>query len=177
MAQAIWPQTWRQAERSEQKKAASLPLENRFYAVDFDLATGRFSAWRADGTALWTEAVATATLSTGIRMTADWDYAREIKIIDFADAQGRGKKLIALCFDARRQLDFEVRLSLYDEREALTVETIARNVSRKPLVVKEVQSLQTLSGQIKPEAKTVLPGEENKSRWNIGVVLGNQLAL
>ncbi len=152
---------------------AFFQLQNRFFAIHFDLATGRFGVWRGDESPLWVNGAATATLPSGVRATSDSEYAREMKVVDFSGDLGGGRQLIASCFDGKRQLDFEVRVSLYDGREALTVETIARNVSKKPLVVGNVESVQELDGGVQSGAKTILPGEVNKSSWNTGPGWGN----
>jgi hypothetical protein len=71
----------------------------------------------------------------GVRATSDSDYRRTAEARKVSDPLGNGLQLVAFCNDVRRQLDFEIRLTLYDGRNALVVETIVSNTSPKDQLI------------------------------------------
>ncbi|MGZ5568641.1 MAG: hypothetical protein ACXWKG_16650, partial [Limisphaerales bacterium] len=174
-------------------KPAAPQLENAFFSIQFDLATGRFSAWRKEQ-ALLVNAAATAAVPPGICSSADPQYSHSIKVIPFQNELGAGRQLIAMCRDSKRQLDFEIRLSLYDHRETLGVETLCHNVSKKPLNLQTLNPVRAVladkGGLFWPGAKTLLTngpiyydagkvkelkaGENSKSWWNIALSAGEK---
>jgi hypothetical protein len=161
-------------------------VQNALFGVHFAEASGKLSAWRK-GAPLLTNAVARAVTATGVRSTGDSDYTREIEVKPVADALGAGKQLIARCADGRKQLDFEVRATLYDRLDALVVEVICRNVSREPIVISSVEPVRALreedaaclwpgvsrvltNGQMYSDAGKVRepkPGENIKTWWDL----------
>ncbi|MGZ4974926.1 MAG: alpha-galactosidase, partial [Limisphaerales bacterium] len=147
--------------------------------------------WRKEQ-ALLINAVATATVPPGICSSADARYARSIKIVPFQNELGVGRQLIALCRDSKQQLDFEIRLSLYDNRETLAIETLCHNVSQKPLNLPTLHPVEAVladdgglfwlgakalltNGQMYYDAgkvKELKAGEKSKSWWNIALSAG-----
>ncbi len=103
-------------------------LQNRFLSLHFSPDTGRLDVWRR-GKPLLSGAFARALTSPQPRSTLDADYTRNVEVKPWRDVLGSGHQLVARCADARRELDFEVRLTLYDQRDALTLEVLCHNVS------------------------------------------------
>ncbi len=110
-------------------------VENKFFRVYFDPATGRVRVWRKDGSSFLWDAASRAVTSAGPRSVADPDYARNVEVGRVRDGLGWGQQLVARCADRRSQLDLEVRVTLYDGRNALVFETISKNVSRQDSIV------------------------------------------
>ena len=66
-----------------------------------------------------------------MRATSDSEYDRFSSVRRHQDALGKSRQISARCIDKRKQVDFEVLLTLYDGRNALVVEVICRNASGK----------------------------------------------
>ena len=136
------------------EQPAAWQIQNPLFGVHFSPASGKLSAWRK-GAPFLANAVARAVTATGVRSTIDPEYKREIEVKPVTDALGSGKQLIARCADGRKQLDFEVRATLYDRLDALVVEVICRNVSGEPIVI---QSLEPVRAVREEEAACSWPG-------------------
>ena len=133
---------------------AAPQIQTALLGVHFAAASGKLSAWRK-GAPLLANAVARAVTASGVRSTGDSDYTREIEVKQVADGLGAGKQLIAQCTDGRKQLDFEVRATLYDRLDALVVEVICRNVSGESLII---QSLEPIRAVREEDAACSWPG-------------------
>jgi hypothetical protein len=104
-------------------------IENQFLIASFDAGTGHIQVERKDGSPLLRNAIARGVFAETVRATSDHDYRRSCSVRLCQDALGRGRQLSAKCVDGRRELDFEVLLTLYDGRNALIVEVICHNPS------------------------------------------------
>ena len=133
----------------------SAQLENQYFSVHFDPATGRFSVWRQGGSALLVNAASIAAVRDLPCSTADLRYARETKVSPFQTQLGSGRQLTALCRDRRRQFDFEVRLALFDNRQTVQIEVIGRNVSQKELLL---HTLCPVQARLEDQAALIWPG-------------------
>ena len=168
-------------------------LRNQFFEVLFDPATGKLDAWRKGGTVLLARAVARAVTVSGVRSTAEPEFRRAVAVTKIGDALGNGEQLVARCIDGKRQLDFEIRVTLYGARPILVVETIVRNPSAtEQLTVRSVEPLRATAeesgGLVWPGVTKLLtngllysnPGrvlnfpadEPIKSWWNVALFAG-----
>jgi len=136
------------------ENAGDCQIKDAVLGVHFSPESGKLEVWRRDSLFL-SNAVARAITSAGARSTSDADYQRQIEVKRLADALGTGKQIIARCADGRKQLDFEVRASLYDGRDSVVLETICRNASADPILL---QSLEPLRAVPEEHAYCHLPG-------------------
>jgi hypothetical protein len=121
------------------EKPAAYQIENQFFGASFNKASGTLQVWRKDGTRFLVNAIARAETGNGIVTTADPEYSRTIQVKSVADALGSGRQVLAVCAGGRHQLDLEVRVTLYDGRNAIVVETVTRNSTRRELVVRSTE--------------------------------------
>jgi len=120
-------------------------IENQFFRVQFDIKTGTLNAWRKNGQTFLINAISRASLPGEWRTTADEAYARSVEVRKVQDHLGSGPQLVAHCTDRRKQIDFEVCVTLYDGRNALVLETVCRNVSGKQsLVIRSLEPVRTV---------------------------------
>src|SRR5512143_2712409 len=137
VAGAAWPWVtssgWTAAAGAEPGPAQ---IENEFLSVGFDAQAGRLSCWRRDGAPLLSGVVARANLKNASRSTAEPAYRRAIEVVPCRDRLGSGRQLIARCADDARQLNFEMRVTLYEARPAVLIEVECRNVSSQALVLR-----------------------------------------
>ena len=124
--------------------STSASIENEFLSARFDTASGLIHVERKYGTALLRNAVARSIFSGAARTTSDPDYSRTCSIRPTRDPLGNGREISARCIDRRRQLDFEVLLTLYDGRNALEIEVICRNSSAKDLNVLKIEPVRAV---------------------------------
>ncbi len=133
------------AQAAEPTSRPASQLENDHLRLAFDLQTGRVAAWRSNGASLLTGVIARANLGSRRRSTADPAYRHALDSAPFSDRLGRGRQLVVRSTDAERQLDFELRFSLYDGEPALFVEVECRNVSAQPIVIESLEPLCALA--------------------------------
>lgn len=114
-------------------------IANDFLAAAFDTTTGLLTCWRTDGRPLLSRCAAHATLNAGIRSTDEPAYRRSLDTKRIRDVLGDGRQLVMNCRDGERQLDFEVRVSLYEGRPAVLIEVECRNVSSRPLILESLE--------------------------------------
>ena len=175
------------------EQPAAWQIQNRLFGVHFSPASGRLNAWR-NGVPLLSNAFARAMTPTGARSTIDPDYTREIEVRPITDDLGSGKQLIARCADVKKQLDFELRATLYDARDGLVLEAICRNISNGPIIVQSLEPVRAMheedaacswpgvvrlltNGQMYYDAGKVREpkaGESIKSWWNMAFYTGDQ---
>ena len=187
LAGASIPIAWPEAPAAAADRP-TFQIQNRSIGLQYLLPRGEFAVWRGDKPFL-SGAFARAVGSTWTRSTAEPEYTHTVDIKPFRDELGAGKQLLARCADARRQLDFELCATLYDERDALLVEVIARNVSAAPLILQALEPVHAdrcfwpgttrvlTNGQMYYDAgrlKDLKPGETIKSWWDIACCAGPQ---
>jgi len=120
---------------NQNERRRSCQLENRFFCVYFDTSSGRFHAWRKDGSLFLSSVSSRALTAVGIQSTTDPEYERTIEVTTIRDVLGTGKQLVARCKNRRRQIHLEVAITLYDDTTTLVVETICRNSSPKDSLI------------------------------------------
>ena len=171
-------------------------IENQFLTVRFDTTSGQIQVERKNAPSLLRNAIARAALSGEIRATSDPEYDRSTSVRPFQDALGKGRQLSAKCIDRRKQLDFEVLLTLYDGRNALVVEVTCRNPSEKDARLARIEPVRAVleegsycgwaeaskaltNGYMYPDPGRVEElGQSNRhaitSMWNMGFYRGAQ---
>jgi alpha-galactosidase len=127
------------ARAAEASEAPTPQIENDFLAVACDVGEGRFRCWRKNGPALLTGAVARATLTGGKRSTSEPSYRHTLDSGSVQDSIGNCRQLTLRSTDGERQLDFTLRMTLYEGRAALLVEAECHNVSARPLTLEAVE--------------------------------------
>ncbi|MBI3475749.1 MAG: alpha-galactosidase [Acidobacteria bacterium] len=123
---------------------AAEQIENQFLTARFDSATGRIHVDRKGGPILLRNVVARAAFGNSVRSTADSEYQRSVSVRSVQDALGNGRQISAKCFDRRKQVDFEILLSLYDGRNALVVEVICRNASGRDVRLTRIEPVRAV---------------------------------
>ena len=130
---------------SQVGRSRSYQIENQFFGAQFDVSSGFLDVWRKDGSSFLTGAIARAGMGNGTRSTADPEYKRATEVRKVNDSLGSGQQLVARCTDGRGLLDFENRITLYDGRNALIVETVCKNASlRSPSVVQLIEPVRAI---------------------------------
>jgi hypothetical protein len=74
-----------------------------------------------------------------------YKYSLDSKI--FADQLGPGKRLIIVCHDKNKRIDFDIHLSIYDRSEAITIEAICKNVSAHDIVINSIEPLRVIKNE------------------------------
>jgi alpha-galactosidase len=136
-----------QAVASDQSadKPSSFQIENQFFGVSYETKTGRLNAWRKGGDPFLIAATARVLMPEATRATSESQYSRTIEVHKASDTLGSGQQLVAKCTDRRQQVDFEIRITLYDGRDALVVETLCSNPSRKnSLTIQKIEPLRAV---------------------------------
>ena len=55
--------------------------------------------------------------------------------------------MIIACRDKNKRIDFDIRLSLYDQSEAITIEAICKNVSVQDIVINSIEPLRVIKSE------------------------------
>lgn len=111
-------------------------IENRFFRATVDPGKGTFSAWwRTEQLLL--NAHGSAVGSTSFDFS-DPLYNRTASTTRINDTIGAGQQLV-LAADTRKETELELRLTLYDDLDALFAEIAVRNRSSKPLAITHLQ--------------------------------------
>ena len=135
-------------------------IKSDYFTISFDARTGKFNIHRTSGAALITSAASWANSSIGKRSLASGRYRSTIKLTQFNDPLGPGKRMLVFADDQDGKLDFEIRLSIYDRVHAVTIEAICKNVSDHDIVVNSLEPIRVVSsegGTLKaPEASRCL---------------------
>ncbi len=186
LAGAAVPIGLRSAAHAADERPLEWQLENEFFRVAFEAASGEFHIARKDGTRLIRRARVCVRTPAGQRLSSEADYTRKVETRAGTEDLFGGKEIVAHCLDTRRQLELEVRLTLAERVQAVVVEVLCRNVSREPLIVQSVEPVHAsadadgsccwpgttkilTNGQLYSDAGRVsdfLPGAETRSWWN-----------
>lgn len=174
----------------------SASVENEFFSITFDTASGRFEIRRHGSEPLLAGAVVRANTGQGIRTSNQSAYRHSIRIRSIRDHFGEGRQLAVRSTDTDGQLNFDLRLTLYANLQAVLVEAVCKNISGEPVVLKSLEPLVAIdenNGTLHwPQATKILtngqmyadPGrvadfsqaasETIRSWWNIGLFSGYQ---
>jgi hypothetical protein len=171
-------------------------IGNEFLTARFDTGTGLIQVERKDGTALLRNAVVRVSCDGSVRRTSEAEYRRTCTIGSIEDGLGKGRQITARCVDHRKQVDFEVTVSLYDRRNAAIIEVVCRNASRKDIGIMRIEPIRAVleedaycgwadaskaltNGYMYPDPGRVEElGQSNRhaitSMWNMGFYRGVQ---
>ena len=122
-------------------------IKNDYFAISFDPERGKFSIHRTNGAPLITGGASCANSSIGKRSTASGRYRCTLESTTFTDQLGSGKSLLIFAKDQDGKLDFEIRLSLYDRLEAVTIEAICKNVSDQDIVINSLEPVRVVDSE------------------------------
>lgn len=168
-------------------KLAPWQIESKSFGAFFDLDSGAFCICRKNKESFVLRATSCAVTPQGKRSIADADYARCVKVLPIDRDSGAVRKLMVQCIDRRHQLDFELHVSIYEDREELVIETICRNVSKENIPVQKIEPIQGFEKNAVPlwinpsparkQELILLPGASASSKYAIsGSALNPQAA-
>ena len=121
-------------------------IKNEHFTVSFDKKKGTINIYRNNGAALLTGGmVCVNSERKSYVSTVNYNYTFDSKNVN--DQNGTGKKLTILCKDKNKKLDAEIRLSLYDNLTAITVEVVCKNVSLHDLSIKSIEPLRVIKSE------------------------------
>ena len=123
---------------------AAFDLKNEFFTVLFDKKKGVFNIYRNDGKPFIAGGAAAANLSAGKHSMASDSYRHSLSSTAITDALGSGKRLAISSTDQKKKLDLQVFITLYDGSNSLTIETEARNASRKAVTLNSIETFRIL---------------------------------
>ena len=168
-------------------------LENDFFRVAFDVASGEFDIQRRDGSDLTTRArVVRPDSCRPAFFQRPGSYTEVLQTVSVNTKWLEGKQLVARCLDGRKQLDLELQITLPNQAGLLVIEVVCRNVSREPLIVEGIEPIRAradeagscfwpatskilTNGQMYYDAGKVrdfVPGKEMHSWWNAAFFAG-----
>jgi hypothetical protein len=171
-------------------------IANQFFTARFDAANGLIHVERKDGAAFLRNAVARIAMGGVVRRSSEPEYRRTCSVRSLDDSLGKGHQITAQCVDQRKQVDFEVLLTLYDGRDAVIVEVICRNASTRNARVLRIEPVRAVleedgycgwadaskvltNGYMYPDPGRVEElGQSNRhattSMWNMGFYRGER---
>ncbi len=122
-------------------------IKNDYFTVSFDRRKGSINIYRSNGIPLLTNGVVCINLKTGKRFISPADYKFITTPTSFKDQLGAGKKLIVHSKDKEKKSDLEIQLSLSDNLQAITIETICKNVSDHDLVIHSLEPIRVIKSE------------------------------
>ncbi|HOW68085.1 MAG TPA: alpha-galactosidase [Candidatus Paceibacterota bacterium] len=183
-------------EASSASNNSEAPLENEVFRVGFDIPSGRLEVRRQGGQALLSGAYVRVHTIEGVRTTIDSAYSHAVETTSLRDKLGEGRQLVVRSSDAKRQLDIDLRITLYDGQPMVVFEATCRNVSTQPIILGSLEPVCAVreqdGGLHWPDTAKILtngpmyydPGvvadfslpdpKMWRSWWNIGVFSGYQ---
>jgi hypothetical protein len=123
----------------------AVEIKNNYFAIKYNKDKGTFDIYRSSGAALLTGGVICVNTAEGKLFSLSGNYKIGSESAHFSDRIGKGEKLIIYSEDRNKKLNFEVRLSLYDQFEGVTFEAICTNVSEQDLYIKSIEPVRVIS--------------------------------
>lgn len=120
---------------------------NDYFVILFDAQKGRVTVRQQDDSGLLDQATVRANTKNEKRSIAERDYEHRADFQSVQDRLGKGRQLIVFSKDLRREMDFETRLTLYEENRCLVIETACRNVSSQDFVLKSIEPICAIEEQ------------------------------
>ncbi len=130
-------------------------ITGEFFTLSFDQKLGLFTILRKDGTILLQNASACINTSSGKRLLSSGSYRHKVSTGKFSDHLGTGQLLKIVSEDLEHRIDFELRISIYNQREAVTIETICTNTSPGDC---QVYSLEPVYATGENDGRLFIPG-------------------
>jgi hypothetical protein len=122
-------------------------INNDYFIVSFDKKKGTINIYRNNGSPLLIGGTACANSDNNKYFISPGSYKYSVASKSFADQLGPGKRLIIVCGDKNKRIDFDIRLSLYDQSEAITIEAICKNVSVHDIVINSIEPLRVIKNE------------------------------
>ena len=122
-------------------------IKNNYFIISFDRKKGKIDINRTNGYPLLINGVTCINSKGGKRHVSPDDYKYSLGSTSFKDQLGTGKKLIVHSKDKERKSDLEIHLSLYDNLQAITIETICKNVSHQDLIIHSVEPIRVIKSE------------------------------
>ena len=126
---------------------AEAGIKNDFFSVLFDKKKGTINISRNNGIPLVTGGATRVNFNGVGGSFSTGNFRHRISTTNFSDQLGGGKRLIIYSKDPEGRSDLETQISLYDQLEAVTAETICRNVAGHDLVLHSLEPLRVLGGE------------------------------
>jgi len=177
--------------------SSSEEITNRHLRVQFDSRSGLFQAWLADGSALLVNATSRAVGAYWASRSSDAALSRRARTERIQDPLGCGTKIVAECVDKRRRLTLGIEISLFENRNALVLESTCRNDSNTDLMLRTLEPVRAVAEENglcawKYAAKSITNGflyadpgnvsdfsqtrnRPQKSVWNMGFAGGGNV--
>jgi hypothetical protein len=121
-------------------------IKNDYFTISFDKKRGTINISRNSGTPLLTGGTVCANSNTDKYSIASGRYEHSLDTINFKDQLG-GKRLLIFSKDLENKLNFEIQISLYDQLEAITIETVCKNVSKHDLVINSLEPIRVIKNE------------------------------
>ncbi|HWQ90757.1 MAG TPA: twin-arginine translocation signal domain-containing protein, partial [Clostridia bacterium] len=118
----------------------SAEIRNDLLRLVFNTSTGHFDLLRASGKPLLLKGRAEFMTPTGVSRSTDDSFVRTVEVRTTGKAAG--DQLVAHCKSTDGLVNLELRFTLLQGVEAITVELVCENSSPKPLLVPEIRPLQ-----------------------------------
>ncbi len=122
-------------------------IKNNYFIISFDRKKGKIDINRTNGYPLLINGVTCINSKGGKRHVSPDDYKYSLGSTSFKDQLGTGKKLIVHSKDKEKKSDLEIHLSLYDNLQAITIETICKNVSHQDLIIHSVEPIRVIKSE------------------------------
>lgn len=122
-------------------------LQNSYLSVRFEPKTGIFGIFRTNGQPLISGALSAINSQFGTRISSASNYTYTTVTTDVSGDIGTGRMLKIKGRDKEKKLDFEIRIALYNQLNAVVVETIYKNVSTHDIGVTSIEPLRVLKAE------------------------------
>jgi hypothetical protein len=122
-------------------------IKNDYFTVSFDEKKGTINIYRNNGSSLLIGGTACLNSNNNKYFVSPGSYKYSLDSKSFSDQLGPGKRLIIVCRDKNKKIDFDFRLSLYDQPEAIIIEAICKNVSGHDIVIHSIEPLRAIKNE------------------------------
>jgi len=122
-------------------------IKNDYFTVSFDKKKGTINIYRNNGAFLLIGGTVCANSDKNKHFILPGSYKYSLDSKTFTDQLGSGKRLKIVCRDKNKRMDFDIRLSLYDQSEAITIEAICKNVSSHDIIINSIEPLRVIKNE------------------------------
>jgi hypothetical protein len=121
-------------------------IKNDHFTISFDKKKGTINIYRNNGAPLLIGGTVCVN-SAKKHFLASGSYKYTLDQKSFTDQLGAGKRLMIVCRDKNKRMDLDIRLSLYEQSEAVTIEAICKNVSAHDIVINSIEPLRVIKNE------------------------------
>ncbi len=123
----------------------SVQIKNDYFIVSFDTRNGIIRINRHDGSEFVSGAVSAINTNSGKTTSASSGYKLNYKSISVKNELGQGQMLIIYCKDLNQKADLEIQISVYQNLQAVVIESLCKNSSRsEKLNLKSIEPLRSI---------------------------------